>query len=160
MWFLYYKILLRGRLTGPQSVVPSFKDLTDFRENMAYFLGRREAPPAFDRFTYIEKIDYWAIFIGMNTMGITGLVLWFPEVFTRFLPGFFVNIAQVLHFWEAIAAIVIKFFIHIGLAHFRPAVYPADMSIFSGRTTKEKIMQEHPAQWQRMTATEDSEAER
>ena len=159
MWFLYYKILLRGRLTGPQSVVPSFKDLTDFRENMAYFLGRREAPPAFDRFTYIEKIDYWAIFIGMNTMGITGLVLWFPEVFTRYLPGFFVNIAQVLHFWEAIAAIVVKFFIHIGLAHFRPAVYPADMSIFSGRTTKEKIMQEHPAQWQRITATEDSEAD-
>ena len=159
LWFLYYKLFLKGRLTGPHSVVPSLRDLVDFRENMAYFLGRREAPPAFERFTYIEKIDYWAIFIGMNTMGATGLVLWFPEVFTRFMPGFFVNIAQVLHFWEAIAAIVVKFFIHIGLAHFRPAVYPADMSIFSGRTTQENIMQEHPGQWRRMTVAEDSKTE-
>jgi len=160
LWFLYYKLVLGGRLTGPHSVLPSFKDLSDFRHNMAYFFGRREAPPDFERFTYVEKIDYWAIFIGMNTMGITGLVLWFPEAITRFLPGFFVNIAQVLHFWEAIAAIAVKFFIHIGLAHLRPAVYPADTSIFTGRTTKEKIAAEHPGQWRRMTAADEREEDR
>lgn len=155
LWFLYYKMFLGGRLTGPHSVVPTLKDLTDFKENMAYFLGRRDTPPDFDRFTYMEKIDYWAIFIGMNTMGITGLVLWFPEAVTRFLPGFFVNIAQVLHFYEAIAAIAVKFFIHIGLAHFRPSVYPGDTSIFTGRTTREKIMAEHSGQWRRMKIAED-----
>jgi cytochrome b subunit of formate dehydrogenase len=83
----------------------------------------------------------------MNTMGITGLVLWFPEFFTRFLPGFFVNIAQVLHLFEAILAVAVKFFIHIGLAHFRPTVYPADTSIFTGRTSPERIMEDHPGEW-------------
>jgi len=80
----------------------------------------------------MEKLDYWAVFIGMHTMGITGVMLWFPEFFTRVVPGFFINLAQVLHFYEAFAAVAIKFFIHIGMAHLRPSIYPADMSIFTG----------------------------
>jgi len=147
LWFLYYRAVLSGKLTGPLSIAPSVKDLKDVVQNLSYFLGRRQSPPRFDKFTYMEKIDYWALFVGMNTMGITGLVLWFPEFFTRFLPGFFVNIAQVLHFFEAILAVFVKFFIHIGLAHFRPAVYPADTSIFTGRTSPERIMEEHPGEW-------------
>lgn len=147
LWFLYYKTVLAGKFTGPLSIAPSVKDFRDFTQNLGYFLGRRNAPPRFDKFSYMEKLDYWALFIGMNTMGITGLVLWFPEFFTRILPGFFVNIAQVLHFFEAILAVAVKFFIHIGLAHLRPAVYPADTSIFTGRTSPEKIMEEHPGEW-------------
>ncbi len=136
-WFLYYKIVMRGSLTGADSVAPSMKDVKHVRQNLAYFLGRSEKPPVFDKFTYMEKIDYWSFFIGMNTMGATGLVLWFPEFFTRFLPGVFINLAQVLHLLEAILAVVVKLFIHIGLAHFRPSVYPADMSIFTGRAARD-----------------------
>jgi len=136
-WFLYYKIVMRGSLIGADSVAPSMKDAKHVYQNFAYFMGRAEKPPIFEKFTYMEKIDYWAIFVGMNTMGATGLVLWFPEFFTRFLPGVFINLAQVLHLLEAILAVVVKFFIHIGLAHFRPSVYPADMSIFTGRATRD-----------------------
>lgn len=143
VWFLYFKFGLDGRWTGPDSIIPRGKDVKDFRHDLAYFLGRQKSPPTFDKFSYMEKIEYWALFIGMNTMGITGLILWFPEYFTRFLPGFFVNIAQLVHFFEAILAVVVKFFIHIGMTHFRPAVYPADMSIFTGRSRHElKIREE------------------
>lgn len=159
LWFLYYKTVLSGKLTGPLSIAPSAKDFNDLIQNLGYFLGRRKAPPRFDKFTYMEKMDYWALFIGMNTMGITGLVLWFPEFFTRFLPGFFVNIAQVLHFFEAILAVAVKFFIHIGLAHFRPAVYPGDTSIFTGRTSPEKIMEEHPGEWSAISKSGGSSGE-
>jgi formate dehydrogenase gamma subunit len=160
LWFLYYKTVLSGKLTGPLSIAPSVKDLKDFSQNLGYFLGRREASPRFDKFTYMEKLDYWALFIGMNTMGVTGLVLWFPEFFTRFLPGVFVNIAQVLHFFEAILAVAVKFFIHIGLAHFRPAVYPGDTSIFTGRTSKEKIIVDHPGEWSAISESDGSSGER
>jgi len=158
-WFLYYKLIMGQKLTGPDSVVPSLKDLKDFKENISYFLGYRNSPPDFDKFTYMEKIDYWAIFIGMNTMGLTGLMLWYPEWVTLYLPGFFINIAQVLHFFEAILAVVVKFFIHIGLAHFRPSVYPADMSIFTGKTTAERIREEHPGQWRTLTEPRNPEGE-
>ncbi len=89
-------------------------------------------------------------------MGITGLILWFPEWFTRFLPGVWVNIAQVLHFYEAILAIVVKFFIHIGMAHLRPAVYPADTSIFTGRTSRERMQEEHPGEWRSIKADREN----
>jgi cytochrome b subunit of formate dehydrogenase len=137
LWFLYFKFGLAGAWTGPDSIFPSGKDVSDFKCHLAYFLGRKGSPPVFNKFSYMEKIEYWALFIGMNTMGITGLILWFPECVTRYLPGFWVNIAQVLHFYEAILAVVVKGFIHIGMAHFRPGVYPADTSIFTGRSHAE-----------------------
>ena len=37
--------------------------------------------PRFDRFTYWEKFDYWAVFWGMGIIGASGLLLWFPEFF-------------------------------------------------------------------------------
>ena len=138
LWFLYYKFCLSGNWSGPDSLVPALKDLIDFKHHLAYFFGREKAPQ-FHKFSYMEKIEYWALFIGMNTMGITGLVLWFPEYFTLYLPGFFVNIAQVLHLYEAILAVAVKFFIHIAMAHLRPQVYPADTSIFTGRSHTAKI---------------------
>jgi cytochrome b subunit of formate dehydrogenase len=142
LWFLYYKFVLAGAWTGPQSIIPGVKDIKDLKHDVAYFLGREKSPPTFDKYSYMEKIEYWALFIGMNTMGITGLVLWYPECFTRYLPGYFVNIAQLLHFFEAILAVVVKMFIHIGMAHFRPAVYPADTSIFTGRSRHEPATRE------------------
>ena len=152
LWFLYCRFVLGVRQTGPRSIAPSKQDFKNFKQNMAYFLGLQPSPPNFDKFTYMEKIDYWAIFIGMNTMGLTGLILWFPEWFTRFLPGYWVNIAQVLHFYEAILAVVVKFFIHIGMAHLRPAVYPADTSIFTGRISRKRMMEEHPGEWRSIMA--------
>jgi cytochrome b subunit of formate dehydrogenase len=133
LWFLYYKFCLSGSWSGPDSLVPSLQDWRDFKHHLAYFFGRKKAPQ-FTKFSYMEKIEYWALFIGMNTMGMTGLVLWFPECFTRYLPGFLVNIAQVLHLYEAILAVAVKCFIHIGMVHLRPEVYPADTSIFTGRS--------------------------
>lgn len=132
LWFLYYRFCLAGAWTGPDSLLPSMKDLKDFKHHLAYFFGREKRPPFFNKFSYMEKLEYWALFIGMNTMGLTGLVLWFPESVTRFLPGFFVNIAQVLHFYEALLAVGVKIFIHIGMAHFRPEIFPVDTSIFTG----------------------------
>lgn len=142
VWFLYFKFGLAGRWTGPDSIIPGKKDVKDFRQNLAYFFGREKSPPVFDKFSYIEKIDYWALFIGMNTMSITGLVLWYPEWFTKYLPGYFVNIAQLVHFFEALLAVSIKFFIHIGMAHLRPAVYPVDTSIFTGISRHEQTTRE------------------
>ena len=85
---------------------------------------------------------------GMNTMGLTGLVLWFPLFFTGFLPGVLVNVARVLHLYEAILAVALKFVVHLATAHLRPEVYPADKSIFTGKTTPERMKQEHPGEWE------------
>jgi len=147
LWLIYYKLVLKGRLTGPQTLFPRYKDFKDLIGHMRYFFGKGRLP-TFNRFTYWEKFDYLAIFLGMNTMGLTGLILWTPEFFSRLLPGYFINLAQVLHLYEAILAVALKFVVHLISAHLRPEVFPIEKSIFNGRTTREKIMREHPGEWE------------
>jgi len=146
-WLIYFKAVLKGSLTGPQSAFPRAKDARDLVHHVNYFFGK-EKPPAFNRYTYWEKLDYWAMLGGMNTMGLTGLVLWFPVFFTGFLPGVLVNVARVLHLYEAILAVALKFVVHLATAHLRPEVYPADQSIFTGKTTPERMKHEHPGEWE------------
>ena len=146
LWLLYFKFVLKGSLTGPQTLFPRGKDLRDLVAHMKYFFGNPKIPE-FNRFAYWEKFDYLAIFLGMNTMGLTGLFLWFPEFFSTILPGYFINIAQVLHLYEAIIAVALKFVVHLASAHLRPEIFPIEKSIFSGRTTKEQMLREHPGEW-------------
>jgi cytochrome b subunit of formate dehydrogenase len=146
-WLVYFKTLLKGRLTGPLSLFPAGKDARDLYQHFLYFLGRSQ-PPSFDRFTYWEKIDYWAILLGMQTMGLTGLVLWFPEFFSSLMPGYFINLAHILHLYEAMMAVALKFVTHILATHLRPGVFPLDKTIFSGKISGERLAREHPGEWE------------
>ncbi|MEJ2586599.1 MAG: cytochrome b/b6 domain-containing protein [Deltaproteobacteria bacterium] len=149
LWLIYYKAVLKGSLTGPQSLFPKIKDIKDFFQHVRYFFGKAKEP-LFNRFTYWEKIDYLAIFLGMNTMGLTGLFLWFPEFFSTILPGYFINLAQVLHLYEAIMAVALKFVVHIISTHLRPETFPLDRSIFDGKITLEKMKKDHPGEWEHL----------
>ncbi len=151
IWLAYYKLVLKGRLTGPGTMFPAWRDVKDVIGHVGWSLDRREMP-AFDRFAWWEKMDYWAVLLGMNTMGITGLVLWFPEWFSQWLPGYFINVALLLHLFEAVIAVAIKFVMHPIIAHLRPEVWPADTSIFTGRISLERMQRERPAQWERFKA--------
>lgn len=146
LWLFYFKLVLKGRITGPQSLFPRVQDIKDMFQHIGYLFAKRTLP-RFNRFTYWEKFDYLALFLGMNTMGLTGLFLWFPEFFSTLLPGYFINLAQVLHLYEAIIAVALKFVVHIISTHLRPETYPVETSIFTGRTTKEQMMREHPGEW-------------
>jgi cytochrome b subunit of formate dehydrogenase len=159
LWLVYYKAALGGGLGGPDSMLPRKKDLSDLRRHIRYFLGRG-SPPEFDRFSYVEKVDYFAVVVGMHTMGVTGLVLWFPEFFSRWLPGWFINLALVLHLYEAILAVALKFVVHVYTVHLRPPLWPGQTSIFTGRLPLEELAREHPAEHRRQAAGQDPEGAR
>ena len=89
---------------GPTSLVPQPSDLADIAQHFAWFVGRG-ARPKFDRYTYWEKFDYWAVFWGMAIIGGSGVMLWFPEFFARFVPGSLFNIAMLVHGEEALLAL-------------------------------------------------------
>jgi len=151
IWLIYYKLVIKGRFIGPQTMFPSWQDLRDLKRHIGYFFGRGSLP-RFNRFTYWEKLDYWAVVIGMQTMGLTGAILWFPQFFTRFLPGYFINLAFVLHLYEAAIAVALKFVVHIITAHLRPEVWPLEKSIFTGTMPAAQVQKERPGQWEALTA--------
>lgn len=155
LWFLYYKFVLGKKFSSHETIIFQRYDLTTFGQNIMYFLGKRAHPPDFYRYTYFQKLSYWALFLGMISMGITGLLLMYPEFFTGFLPGYFINIAQILHFWEAILAITLKLIFHSLLEHLRPNIFPMDKSIFTGQKPPSVLRHEHSAEWEMLYGQKD-----
>jgi len=136
---------------GPTSMVPQPRDLTEMLQHVRWFLGYGQRP-VFDRYTYWEKFDYWAVFWGMAIIGGSGLMLWFPEVFARVLPGWVFNIALLIHGEEALLAVGFIFTIHFFNSHLRPEKFPMDMVIFTGRVTERELREERPAEYARLAS--------
>jgi len=77
-------------------------------------------------------------------MILTGAILWFPAVVTKFMPGEIIPAAKVLHTNEALVVFLIIAIWHIYNAIFSPEVFPLDTSMFTGYISKERMLREHP----------------
>jgi cytochrome b subunit of formate dehydrogenase len=138
-----------GVLWGPNSMVPRPKDFRDFFGNIRWFLGRGPRP-RFDRWTYWEKFDYWAVFWGMGIIGGSGLVLWLPGFFGKFLPGWAFNVALLVHGEEALLAVGFIFTVHFFNGHLRPEKFPMDTVIFTGVLPEAELRHERPMEYDRL----------
>jgi cytochrome b subunit of formate dehydrogenase len=136
---------------GPTSMVPQPRDLYEMVAHFKYFVGQGPRPK-FDHFTYWEKFDYWAVFWGMFVIGGSGLMLWFPEFFSRFVPGWAFNVAMVIHGEEALLAVGFIFTVHFFNGHIRPEKFPMDLVIFTGRMPRHELDEERAGQRERLAA--------
>jgi cytochrome b subunit of formate dehydrogenase len=136
---------------GPDSPVPNLRDIADIFRMFRWFVGLGPKP-IFERWTYWEKFDYWAVFWGVAIIGSSGMVLWFPNLFCRFLPGEALNAAKIIHSEEALLATSFIFAIHFFGTHVRPEKFPMDMSVLSGLVSAEEMREERPEFLQRMRA--------
>ena len=155
LWHLVYLAIRMRRsgkpfeLFGPTSLVPNLQDMNDIILMFKWFFGR--APrPQFDRWTYWEKFDYWAVFWGVAVIGGSGLILWFPAVVATVLPGWVFNVATIFHGEEAILAAVFLFTVHFFNNHFRPDKFPVDVVMFTGRVPLEEFKREHSLEYKRL----------
>jgi cytochrome b subunit of formate dehydrogenase len=146
----------RQFLFGPDSMVPMKKDVKEFLATFKWFLGRGPRPK-YGRWTYWEKFDYLAVFWGVAIIGMTGLVLWFPEFFTHFLPGWAINVATIIHSDEALLATGFIFTIHFFNTHFRPEKFPMDTVIFTGSVPLEEFKEDRPLEYQEMVESGELE---
>jgi predicted CXXCH cytochrome family protein len=162
VYFLFFKKIAGNplkRLWGPDSLLPRWKDVRDIVGMMRWFFNKGPKP-LFDRWTYWEKFDFLAVFWGMLTMGLTGLVLWFRGFFSIFLPGWILNMATIVHSDEALLAAGFIFTVHFFNNHFRPSNFPINTVIFTGRLPKYKLIEERQSQYERMLAEETLETYR
>ena len=154
-WHLAYMGLKIGRdwknfkIFGPNSMIPGLQDLKDIIAMFKWFFGK--APrPIFDRWTYWEKFDYWAPFWGVTIIGVSGLMMWFPNVTGQYLPGWAFNVAAIFHGEEAFLAVVFLFTVHFFNNHFRPDKFPLERVMFTGTVTLDDLKHDHPLQYKRL----------
>jgi cytochrome b subunit of formate dehydrogenase len=156
VYFLFYKKIPGNpnflyRLFGPDSLCPRWKDIQDIIGTIRWFFNKGPKPQ-YDRWTYWEKFDFLAVFWGMFAIGLSGLMLWFPEYFAIFLPGWVFNIATIVHSDEALLASGFIFTVHLFNTHLRPSKFPIDTVIFTGKLPKYEMIEERQVQYERMVA--------
>ena len=134
-------------LLGPNTMLPTRRDLSDFVASIKWFLGLGAR----------EKFDYFAVFWGIFVIGSTGLTLWFSEFFTRFLPGWLLNVATIIHSDEALLATGFIFTVHFFNTHLRPEKFPMDIVVFTGRMPVEELKRDKPGEYEAMIATGELE---
>ncbi len=130
------------RLLG--DLMPRAGDVRDLRDNLSHFLFHGRPRPKFGRFGYPEKLEYWAVVWGTMIMGATGLMIWFKLAVTRLLPGWVVEVATTVHYYEAIlacAAILVWHFYHV---MFDPATAPMNWAWWDGKVSSHWHRHEHP----------------
>ncbi len=132
----------RGR-TLLRALLPVRQDLSDFFENVRFLLGRRSSPPEFDHFSYMEKVEYWALVWGTVVMAITGFLLWFEGFALRFLPLWMMEVLTVVHLYEAWLATLAIVVWHFYGVIFNPEVYPLNLSMVDGMMSEEEMRREH-----------------
>jgi cytochrome b subunit of formate dehydrogenase len=132
-----YKIFVRRlRLT----MLPGFKDVKDALHAFLYNVGLFKNRPQMGRYTFEEKVEYWALIWGILIMGVTGFMMWNPITTTKFLSGQFIPAAKVAHGGEALLAVMAIVLWHMYSVHMRRF----NKSMWTGKQSEEEMLHEHP----------------
>ncbi|KAA3615305.1 MAG: hypothetical protein DWQ05_14685 [Calditrichaeota bacterium] len=144
------KVSFKNMFSGEDTLVPRWHDVVEFWQTIKWFLGLGKRPK-YGRWTYWEKFDYFAVFWGVAIIGLSGLILWFPEFFTQFgMPGWAINVATIIHSDEALLATCFIFAIHFFNTHARPDKFPMDTVIFTGSVTLKELKEERPREFEQL----------
>jgi cytochrome b subunit of formate dehydrogenase len=142
-----------------KDMLPDWKDVTDARDAFRFYLGYSDQRPMFGRFTYAEKMEYWALVWGMFVMASTGLMAWFKVGVGERVPGWWVDVAITVHFYEAVLATLAIVVWHLYGVIFDPDAYPMNWAWFDGKMSIEHYEHEHPMDVGAIVKAQGSEEE-
>ena len=154
LYHLGYIALLRRGREQLRAMLPRWQDARDLVQMLRYYAGRNARPPAFARFSYAEKVEYWALVWGSAIMTLTGFALWFENVSLRFVPKWGLDAATAIHYYEAWLATLAIAVWHFYWVIFNPRVYPMSLVWLTGRMSAEEMEHEHPRELERDGATD------
>ena len=122
----------RGR-ASLQALWFVWADFKDAVAQLAFNIGLRQASPPPRRWNYAEKAEYWALLWGSVVMIVTGAMLVFTDTVLRLWPKVWHDVAQVIHFYEALLATLAIVVWHFYWVIFDPSEYPMNPSWLIGK---------------------------
>ena len=134
---LGYRLYVDG---ARPTMLPFPQDVRDAFGTLSYNLGFTKQKPKGRRYTFEEKVEYWAFVWGIIIMAVTGFMMWNPITTARILPGVFIPAAKAAHGYEALLAVLAIIVWHLYAVHLRHF----NKSMWTGRLTEEEMREEHP----------------
>ncbi len=141
-WHIAYLLTRRGR-EQMRHLIWTRKDFWDIFQMIGVYLGLVKEKPQFGRFSWIEKLEYYAVVWGTFVMVITGLALWFEETALHIIPLWFWHVCRLVHSYEALLAFLAIIVWHLYHVHFKPGVFPMNPAWLTGRLPLEHWKEEH-----------------
>ncbi len=150
VWHLLYILFTERGHAQFMLMRPRWRDVRDFAQMVRVNLGRPVERPAFDRFDYRQKFQYYAFFLASASMVLSGLVLWFATEAMAVMPKWLFDLVAVLHGRESILIFLLLFVWHLYDVHLRPEVFPMDWSWITGRISLADLQTRHRAEYERL----------
>ena len=126
------------------------QDIIDVFKYMNYLIRKDAEKPKFGRFCYIEKAEYWALVWGNIVMGTTGVLLWFQNKFLPVIGTSGMEIATVVHFYEAVLATLAIIVWHFYFIFISPDFFPMNKAWYTGFITRKQMEHEHPLELEKL----------
>lgn len=124
-------------------MVPNIQDLKDIINHILYLLYIKDSPPHYGRMTWKEKLDYLALYWGIPIVAISGLLLWQRDIATKIVPGIILNVAYLMHGYEATLALLSIAGFHWYNVHYSPEKFPMATVFLTGYLSEEEMVDEH-----------------
>lgn len=121
------------------TIFPRLQDAFDAFNQFFFNLGLRKDEPKYDRYSWGEKFEYWALVWGTFIMALTGFILWNPILATKFLPGEWIPVAKAAHGGEAILAVLAILIWHFYNVHLKTF----NKAMFTGKMSRHEMQEEH-----------------
>jgi cytochrome b subunit of formate dehydrogenase len=163
-YHLGYVLLSRAGYRDFRQLIPWIQDGRDVLQMLKFYLGFSPVPARFGRYNFIEKFEYLAVGWGSVVMIGTGALLWAPHLSLAFLPKWMMDVALIVHSWEAILAFLAIIIWHMYNVHLNPAVFPMSRVWLTGKISLPELQENHPLEYERMlrarkTAVREEEEE-
>ena len=126
------------------AMLPKWKDVKDLIGVVLYNLGVRRDQPQFAKFSYAEKLEYWAFLWGTAVMALSGFLLWFNSFALRHFPKWITDAATAVHWYEALLATFSILLWHFYMVIFDPLVYPMDLAWLTGQAPADHYRHTRP----------------
>lgn len=143
IYHMFYLMAAREGRRLLRDIAPGVHDGFDVLAAMRYYLGMTTVRPAYGRFNYAEKAEYWALVWGTALMGLTGVMLWGKVWVGNLLSRWYVDVATAIHYYEAILATLAIVVWHFYQVFFDPDVYPMNGAWLDGKMPLEHYHEEH-----------------
>jgi cytochrome b subunit of formate dehydrogenase len=153
-WHVGYLAFTRPGRQLFRDLLPRWRDAIDPWRVLKYNLGLAPTKPAFGRFSYIEKVEYWAMVWGTLLMGVTGAILWFDNTSINLFSKLGFDVSRTIHYYEAILATLAIIVWHFYFVIFNPDVYPMNLAWLTGKMSEEEMHEEHPLQLEELKRAE------
>ena len=144
-------LMIKRQLSA--EIFPTLQDLRDAWQMIKYLLFFSNRQPAYGKYNFEQKFTYWFIFLIVGIMILTGIIIWFPELITRFFPGGLIPAAKLAHSTEAIVAAIFIIVWHVYNVHLERL----NVSIFTGYLNEQDMKKYHTLEYQKLTGEQVEE---